>query len=687
WAPAGGGVLEAAVLRRPRIAAAGALLVIAAAAPGLARLEVGDNWLENFAPDAAPVTADRAFNRHFWGSYRFDVVLEGRPELFYHPDGARLVEQVSALATALPEVSGALSHLDAVEVVMRAHGETGPASALPAERLADFAVLAAMTEDPGGAGGFVTADGAHSRVRLFLRGEDFARDRRLLDRLGSRLDALAARHDIEYHFSGDIPKGLRMVREIVRHQLVSVGLSYLLIGLIALTLDPRGSDGLVVLAPLFASMLVVFGIMGYAGIRLGIATTMFSSLTIGVGVDFGLHLAAAWRRARERGEAAATALRTAGRAVRWNAAVLATGFAVLALSALRPNHALGLLLVLGIGMAYLLTVLLLPALLALRLAPWRPSARRTAQRPRPGTAVLLLVLSAGLAAAAPAAAAPAADDDPATALMAEVERRFGSFPRVVRMTVVTTRPAAVANAVEPPREEVVLWGVVAGDGAASEMLFVFAEPGRFAGIGLLLRSRTGRPDGDEMWYRMRTFDRFRRVPRSSRKLRIPGTALTYEDAHGFLAANRYGFAPAAADPGPAAGAGTAHLVARPGLPGLAADLGFASAAVTVDRARRLVTRIELRSADGRALRRYRVERSHRLGELWLPERATVLDVASGVLSRVEYRYWPVDTLPDGLFSTGPDATPLLERLRPVLTGVGARQPIAAAAGVRSRPDP
>lgn len=358
---------RAALLVRHRIAAAlAALAVVAVAAPGVAQLRVGDNWVANFAPDEPLVLADRAFNRAFWGSYRLDVVLEGEPGLFYRPEGARLASEVEALAAAGSPVRGALSYLAPVEAVMRAHGETRRPEELPPGRLEDYAVLAGLSEDPGGLGDFVSADGSTARVQLFLPGEDYGRDRALAADLERRLAPLAAAAGIRFHLGGDIAEGLAMVRETVDSQLRSVGLAYLVVAVFAIGIYPRGILSLAVLVPVLAAVAVVFGAMGALGIPLGVATSMFAGLSVGVGVDFGLHLVAAWRRAsRWLGPAAAAvrALGTAGRGVRWNAGVLAAGFAVLALSAVRPNHSLGLLLALAVVCSYGMTLLVLPALL------------------------------------------------------------------------------------------------------------------------------------------------------------------------------------------------------------------------------------------------------------------------------------------------------------------------------------
>jgi len=123
------------------------------------------------------------------------------------------------------------------------------------------------------------------------------------------------------------------------------------------------------MAPVLAATLLLFAGLGYAGVPLGIATSMFAALNLGAGVDFAVQYVYAYRRERRAGldhVAAVTAtLRTTGRGLRWNAVVLALGIAVLTLSSIKPNQSLGMLLALAILVSYAITLALLPELLRL----------------------------------------------------------------------------------------------------------------------------------------------------------------------------------------------------------------------------------------------------------------------------------------------------------------------------------
>ncbi len=351
---------------RPLLLGGTALLLLAL--PGLARLRVQDSWIDNFDRRSPLVTAERAFNRSFWGSYRFDVVLIGPGrQFFWTPAGVALLEDVGRLAHAAPHVRGELGPLGLLETGARAQGHAPPVSRLPPLEIRRAGALVEVLTNRVGLRQYLTADKSAARVRLFVPDADYARGTALRAWLERRLPPLAARHGARAHVSGDVPVGLAVVGAIVGNQLSSVGwtAATIVLMLLAAFRSPRWTA--VLMAPVLAATLLLFAALGYAGIPLGIATSMFAALTLGAGVDFALHYVHAYRRERRAGrphdEAVLATLRTAGRGVLWNAVVLACGFSVLALSAIKPNAALGLLLAAAMLVSYATTVGFLPEIL------------------------------------------------------------------------------------------------------------------------------------------------------------------------------------------------------------------------------------------------------------------------------------------------------------------------------------
>jgi predicted RND superfamily exporter protein len=162
-----------------------------------------------------------------------------------------------------------------------------------------------------------------------------------------------------------------MEQTLVLGQLESYGLALLALAA-TFTLAFRSFRvALVALVPNTIPVLFAAGVMAVSGMRLDVATVMVASVTLGLIDDDTLHLVLAWQRGLEEGDARSAldhALRVAGRPTLLASAVLAGGFAVLALSDFQPTRHFGALVALTVVSAVIADLIVLPAALA-RLAP------------------------------------------------------------------------------------------------------------------------------------------------------------------------------------------------------------------------------------------------------------------------------------------------------------------------------
>jgi hypothetical protein len=363
--------------RHPCAAALAIAALLALALPGLWRLRVQDSWVDNFDPRSPLVTAERRFNAEFWGSYRFDLVLADGPGAFWTPKGVSLLEELHRWAATAPHVGGALSALVPFEAAARARDQPLPVSALPPIEIRRIGATVEVLRLRLFLQELLTSGQDQARVRLFVRDADYARARELEAAVEAELPHLLAGRPIQAHVSGDLPLALAVVGSIVGDQLHSIAWTAALIAALLLLALRSLRLMLVVMAPVVAATLLLFGGMGYAGVPLGIATSMFAALNLGAGVDFAVQYVFAYRRERRPGtshaEAVAATLSTTGRGLRWNALVLSLGIAVLSVSAIKPNRSLGLLLAAAMLVSYAATLALLPQLLAF--IPSAPAAQ------------------------------------------------------------------------------------------------------------------------------------------------------------------------------------------------------------------------------------------------------------------------------------------------------------------------
>ena len=244
----------------------------------------------------------------------------------------------------------------------------------------------------------------------------------------------------------------------------------------------------------------------------------------------------------------------------------------------------------------------------------------------------------------------------ATDLMREIESAFRTGPRLVRMEAATEREDKEKVIGRPDAIDV--WAVVDGDVDRTDVLFVFAGPTFMRGTGLLLSDPWDLPLPDDgFFYHLPSHNRFKRLPQSSLKFLVPGTCLSYEDAHGFLSTDKYIFSWADS------GEGETRVFGQTRSSELAENLGFRSFVATVDPARKMVIRIEFTGLNDRLTKIYEVLEHVRMDDGWLPAAVRVEDLRNQVITEVAWTYWPLDRHPpEELYETKVYEQRLIDRL-------------------------
>jgi uncharacterized protein len=206
-----------------------------------------------------------------------------------------------------------------------------------------------------------------SLTTVFLKDANFVDTGRLMaDIRRYERDRLAPR-GIHLGFAGDVAVSESLIAGIVSTQLHSLLWSLLGIYLVTALLGRSPRWGLYCVLPSTLAVLLNFAIMGWAGIPLGVATSMFAGMTLGIGVDFAIHILEAYSRAQAEGlppgDALSRSMAFTARPMLINTAAICIGFGVLMLSQVPANARLGLLVVLGLVNSLVASLALLPVLL------------------------------------------------------------------------------------------------------------------------------------------------------------------------------------------------------------------------------------------------------------------------------------------------------------------------------------
>jgi uncharacterized protein len=183
---------------------------------------------------------------------------------------------------------------------------------------------------------------------------------------GVSLSVVAARLQRELGTVPAIVAARPLLEEQLRTVLQRESLAFFTLGIVgnfALLLVSFHSVGIAVaiLAPVLLVLIGLFAGMAAAGVALDPVNLIVTPLIFGIGVDYGVYIVA---RARECGSIG-EALRCAGRAVVVTALTTITGFGFLGLSRFPALSTMGLLAAAGLFLCLVLSIVLLPALLAL----------------------------------------------------------------------------------------------------------------------------------------------------------------------------------------------------------------------------------------------------------------------------------------------------------------------------------
>ncbi len=163
---------------------------------------------------------------------------------------------------------------------------------------------------------------------------------------------------------------VRMNESLLSSQASSLIIAILFVLIIVGLILKSFSKGVYATIPIIATIAVLFGFMGFAGISLDIATVLVASIALGIGIDYSIHVITHFNHAlKETGnlnKSLEDTIMISGKAIIINVVSVAAGFLVLLFSQMVPLQNFGLLVALsmigsGLGALTLLPVILILA--------------------------------------------------------------------------------------------------------------------------------------------------------------------------------------------------------------------------------------------------------------------------------------------------------------------------------------
>ncbi len=323
------------------------------------------------APDSNRILPEKHFmnqailraDKHFGGSKQLNIMFVGEatdPQLLKQIDSVGielkkhpLIGNTTSLATMIRKMSMAMNDPG-----------TPDYNQIPDSReaIAQYLELYAMSADLSDFEQFLSFDYQHTLLSVQYQSKSLSDSEEIVQYVKNTLQSVNAPHTI-----GGMSLIDKEISESVKFgQIYSLLAALGAIILLLTIIFKHAGAGITGSIPLVFAVTTTFGVMGWTGIELNIVTALLSSVSIGLGVDFSIHLF--WRIKREmlHSSSSATAINRAitgaGRGISINAFSVMLGFSALFLSSFSFIHSFALLIILSLFFCLISALILIPAI-------------------------------------------------------------------------------------------------------------------------------------------------------------------------------------------------------------------------------------------------------------------------------------------------------------------------------------
>jgi uncharacterized protein len=341
----------------------GGVLLCAVSIWGASRIRVETDYLQFFSVDSIFRIDNARIADALGGTQPIYVSIEGDGSgSMAHLDALTAMRDLQQFVREQPGVDGSLSLADYVAIMQGAlNPERG--RALP-DNQADVDQLMLFV-NPVDVAPVVNRDYSRANVIVRTRLSGSAEVAALVDRIGEYAQS-RFRRGLEVRPTGSMVLLNRSADDLSRGQVSGLwqvlAMLLLIMSLIFLSLRV----GLLSLVPNVIPIVVLFGIMGWAGISLNISTSMIAVIAIGIAVDDTIHYFSEFnvqlRATGDQEQAILNVVRVVGKPIVYSAMALTAGFAITCLSNFQPIRHFGILSSATVAIGLVAELLITPAL-------------------------------------------------------------------------------------------------------------------------------------------------------------------------------------------------------------------------------------------------------------------------------------------------------------------------------------
>lgn len=305
-------------------------------------------------------------DREFGGTKTIRVLFEGDIK---NPSLLKNMDRYETELKKMPEVGNVNSIATIIRIMSKAinnpHDDEYDKIPDSREAVAQYFELYSMSGDPDDFEDFVNFDYTKALLIVQYKANNMAS----VNKVENAVRNLTQNDENVKVIGGYSLIDKELSEAVAKGQVNSLLFAFLAIAILLITIFKSFQAGIIGSIPLVFTIVSMFGLMGWLGIELNIVTALLSSISIGVGVDYGIHLF--WRLKTELKDgnsyedAVCISIKTIGRGITINALSVIIGFAVLFLSSFPYIHSFAFLIIASLFLCLIGALILIPAICVL----------------------------------------------------------------------------------------------------------------------------------------------------------------------------------------------------------------------------------------------------------------------------------------------------------------------------------
>ena len=339
------------------------IVLAAAAIPGMMKVEVNDNPVRWFKSGSEIRVATEEFNRRYPGVYNASLIIDGAdPETLTSPE---MVSELLALQNRLSEISFVGQVTSYANLVA-----AGPES-VPKTDDEIVSSLDSVFDSPQGiyAGGLISEGYQRANVQISMKNGDNKSMQRVLDETDAFFAARPLPAGTTAERAGETYLNLVWQDKMVSGMLKAFISTFVIVFVLMIVLFRSVRWAVLAILPLSATILLVYGVIGFTGKDYDMPIAVLSTLVLGIAIDFAIHFIQRYRALAEEEASFSLALARVyeepARAITKNALIVALGFVPMFFASLTPYIVVGIFMASIMVLSWVVSLALLPSIITL----------------------------------------------------------------------------------------------------------------------------------------------------------------------------------------------------------------------------------------------------------------------------------------------------------------------------------